>query len=100
MLENCMHYGFTHKKPGQCWSLPNSEVFQSFALPGDSGSIILHAGSGTQLGLVFGTSSSGNALYIPLDPVFQDIFRVTSKKVKDPVFVSKWAIGSDEKVQN
>ena len=84
-------YGFTDTYRGSCFEAVKASAKDSeFLDSGDSGSILLHQESGAHLGLLFGISSSGNALFIPMGLVIQDIERVTGKKVVEPAFASKW----------
>ncbi|XP_014557163.1 hypothetical protein COCVIDRAFT_97721 [Bipolaris victoriae FI3] len=84
-------YGFTDKYRGACYEVVKAKVKDpEFLDLGDSGSILLHSESGTQLGLLFGMGSTGNAYFIPMGLVIQDIENVTGKKVVEPAFVSKW----------
>lgn len=56
---------------------------------GDNGSIVVHDGSGTQLGLLFGVTSTGQGMFVPMNLVFGDIERITGKDVVKPSYISK-----------
>lgn len=53
---------------------------------GDSGSVVLHAPSGDWLGLIFGMTNTGAALFTPIDIVFRDIQNITGFEVIEPAF--------------
>ncbi|EUC49151.1 hypothetical protein COCMIDRAFT_33414 [Bipolaris oryzae ATCC 44560] len=73
--------GFTEQTPASCFAVVMEDgKYPPFFEPGDSGSVVLHRKSGTQLGLLFGMTSCDNALFIPMDLVFQDIERITGKR--------------------
>jgi hypothetical protein len=82
-------YGFTKKNPATCFGVTNAQHRFPFVEPGDSGSILVHDPSGTQLGLIFGVTEGGEGIFIPMDLVHQDIRRVTGKDVVEPSFVGK-----------
>ncbi|KAL6155323.1 hypothetical protein ACJQWK_11978 [Exserohilum turcicum] len=87
-------HGFTQKNPGACYGVTKVNAKDpSFLEPRDSGSILLHEASGTQLGLLFGMGSTGTYFFIPIDLVFQDIERITGKKVVDPAYVKPATVG-------
>lgn len=82
-------YGFTRQKPGLCFTAVPESGRGEFIEAGDSGSILVHDGSGAQLGLLFGVTPCAAGMFTPIDLVFQDIEKVTGKKVIDPVFICK-----------
>jgi hypothetical protein len=82
-------YGFTKKNPATCFGVTNAQRRFPFIERGDSGSILVHDPSGTQLGLLFGVSEGGEGMFIPMDLVHRDIRRVTGKDVVEPSFVGK-----------
>ncbi|KAL6158442.1 hypothetical protein ACJBU6_02553 [Exserohilum turcicum] len=84
-------YGFTNQTPGYCFVVTSSVYDRPFMESGDSGSILLRDGSGTQLGLLFGVTVTGEGMFIPLDLVYQDIRKVTGKQVVEPAYTGKWA---------
>ncbi|KAF9736513.1 hypothetical protein PMIN02_012276 [Paraphaeosphaeria minitans] len=68
-------------------SVPMSFVGHSSApvvKSGDSGSIVLHTPSGDWLGLLFGSTGTGAALFAPIDVILRDIEIVTGCKVLEP----------------
>ncbi|RMZ71413.1 zinc finger protein [Pyrenophora seminiperda CCB06] len=88
-------YGFSKEAPGACFGVASrparDEPFGGglFIKSGDSGSILVHEESGTQLGLLFGVTCGGQGMFMPLDLVFQDIKNITGKSVIDPPYVGK-----------
>ncbi|KAF2439730.1 hypothetical protein P171DRAFT_395639 [Karstenula rhodostoma CBS 690.94] len=57
---------------------------------GDSGSAVLHAPSGDWIGLLFGSTSTGAALFTPIDLVLRDIETVSGLNVVEPAFNPNW----------
>lgn len=77
-------YGMTVKDSAACFQMTAAKalVLES----GDSGSIVIHVESSNWLGLVFGETASGSALFTPIDVVLRDIEEVTKLKIVEPVF--------------
>lgn len=63
----------------------NAQVVDS----GDSGSVVQHVPSGDWLGLLFGSTIAGAALFTPIDLVLRNIESVTGLKVVEPAFNPK-----------
>ncbi|KAI4704090.1 hypothetical protein J4E81_001154 [Alternaria sp. BMP 2799] len=82
-------YGINAKNVGTCFGVVSNDERNDFAEFGDNGSIVLHEGSGTQLGLLFGVTSTGQGMFLPMDVVFEDIKRVTGKDVVKPFYIGK-----------
>jgi hypothetical protein len=91
-------YGFSVESPGWCFGVVNTRAMEDFFEPGDSGSILVHDGSGTQLGLLFGVTSGGQGMAMPLDLVFRDIKKITRKAVTDPPYVGKLRFAPNEMI--
>ncbi|KAK7192293.1 hypothetical protein PSPO01_01865 [Paraphaeosphaeria sporulosa] len=78
-------YGFTVDDCGHAFSFVGhtpGPVVES----GDAGSLVLHAPSGDWLGLLFGSTNTGAALFTPIDLVLRDIQTVTGYEVLEPTF--------------
>ncbi|KAI4672599.1 uncharacterized protein J4E78_001100 [Alternaria triticimaculans] len=86
-------YGFGAKNVGACFGVVSRDERKDFAESGDNGSIVLHEGSGTQLGLLFGVTGTGQGMFLPMDVVFEDIKRITGKKVVEPSYVAPQVVG-------
>jgi len=82
-------YSIGAKSVGACFGVVSGDEREDFAGFGDNGSVVLHEGSGTQLGLLFGVTSTGQGMFLPMDVVFADIKRVTGKDVVRPSYVGK-----------
>ncbi|KAI4636446.1 hypothetical protein J4E83_001401 [Alternaria metachromatica] len=82
-------YGIDAKNVAACFGVVSNDERNDFCEFGDHGSIVLHEGSGTQLGLLVGVTSTGQGMFLPMDVVFEDIKRVTGKDVVIPSFVGK-----------
>lgn len=79
-------YNFTVADYGCVYAVISHKPGGVFVEGGDSGSVLVHAPSGTWLGLIFGEAKSGNALFTPIDLVFRDIEQVTGYAVVEPRF--------------
>ncbi|KAH6882796.1 hypothetical protein BKA58DRAFT_351961 [Alternaria rosae] len=86
-------YGFDAKNAGSCFGVTSKDGQSAFIELGDSGSILLHDESGTQLGLLFGVTGTGQGIFLPMDIVIQDIKRITGKDVIAPSYVTPPAVG-------
>ena len=82
-------YGMNAKNAAACFGVISNDERNDFCEFGDNGSIVLHEESGTQLGLLFGVTSTGQGIFLPMDVVFEDIKRVTGKDVIKPSYVGK-----------
>ncbi|KAI4622987.1 uncharacterized protein J4E87_006080 [Alternaria ethzedia] len=80
-------YGIDAKNLGACFGVVSNDERNDFCELGDNGSVVLHEGSGTQLGLLVGVTSTGQGMFLPMDVVFEDIKRVTGKDVVNPSYV-------------
>ncbi|KAL1798963.1 hypothetical protein ACET3X_003000 [Alternaria dauci] len=85
--------GFSEETARACFGVATRYKKEPFMEPGDSRSILVHDGSGTQLGLLFGQTSAGEGMALPLDLVFQDIKKITGKAVIDPPYVAPEVVG-------
>jgi len=89
-------YGIDAKNLGACFGVVSNDERRDFCEFGDNGSIVLHEGSGAQLGLLLGVTSTGQGMFLPMDLVFEDIGRVTGKDVINPSYVGKlFSISND-----
>ncbi|KAI4671334.1 uncharacterized protein J4E88_009368 [Alternaria novae-zelandiae] len=86
-------YGMDAKNVGACFGVVSNDERNDFCEFGDNGSVVLHEESGTQLGLLFGVTSTGQGMFLPMDVVFEDIKRVTGKNVVEPSYVAPQAVG-------
>ncbi|KAI4934340.1 hypothetical protein J4E85_002196 [Alternaria conjuncta] len=86
-------YGMDAESVGTCFGVVSRDERGDFAEFGDNGSIVLHEESGTQLGLLFGVTSTGQGMFLPMDLVFKDIKRVTGKDVIRPCYVGPQFVG-------
>ncbi|KAI4709634.1 hypothetical protein J4E89_005650 [Alternaria sp. Ai002NY15] len=86
-------YGINAKNVGTCFGVVSNDERNDFCEFGDNGSIVLHEESGTQLGLLFGVTGTGQGMFLPMDLVFEDIKRVTGKEVVRPLYVAPQAVG-------
>jgi len=93
-------YGIDAKNVGACFGVVSEDEREDFAGFGDNGSIVLHEGSGTQLGLLVGVTSTGQGMFLPMDVVFEDIKRVTGKDVVKPSYVGKLVSISNEMISS
>ncbi|KAI4689976.1 uncharacterized protein J4E84_004157 [Alternaria hordeiaustralica] len=84
--------GIDAKNVAACFGVVSSDERRDFCEFGDNGSVVLHEGSGTQLGLLFGVTSTGQGMFLPMDVVFEDIKRVTGKNVVNPSYVAPQAV--------
>jgi hypothetical protein len=82
-------YGFTMKAPRRAFSVVSRDVKREFVYKGDSGSVLVHDGSGTWLGLLFGNTEEGDGYFIPMDVLLRDIKDVTGAGVKGPFRVGE-----------
>ncbi|KAI4646863.1 hypothetical protein J4E93_005087 [Alternaria ventricosa] len=82
-------YGIGAKNVAACFGVVSEDEREDFAGFGDNGSVVLHEGSGTQLGLLVGVTSTGQGMFLPMDVVFEDIKRVTGRDVVRPSYVGK-----------
>ncbi|KAI4669344.1 uncharacterized protein J4E79_001387 [Alternaria viburni] len=86
-------YGIDAKSVGACFGVISNDERNDFCEFGDNGSVVLHEGSGTQLGLLIGVTSTGQGMFLPMDVVFEDIKRVTGKDVVNPSYVAPQVVG-------
>ncbi|KAI4623730.1 hypothetical protein J4E80_003542 [Alternaria sp. BMP 0032] len=86
-------YGMDAKNVGACFGVVSEDEREDFAGFGDNGSVVLHEGSGTQLGLLVGVTSTGQGMFLPMDVVFEDIKSVTGKDVVNPSYVAPQVVG-------
>ena len=93
-------YGIDAKSVGTCFGVVSNDERNDFCELGDNGSIVLHEGSGTQLGLLFGVTGTGQGMFLPMDVVFEDIKRVTGKDVVRPSYVGKLGSITDEMISS
>jgi hypothetical protein len=56
----------------------------AFVDSGDSGSVVVHDGTGIWLGLLFGENASGSGLMLPMDLILKDIQNVTGLDITEP----------------
>ncbi|KAI4961865.1 hypothetical protein J4E86_000894 [Alternaria arbusti] len=89
-------YGMDARNVAACFGVVSRDERKDFAEFGDNGSIVLHEGSGTQLGLLFGVTGTGQGMFLPMDVVFADIKRVTGKDVVKPSYIGKSGSITDE----
>jgi hypothetical protein len=76
-------YNLNASTVGVCYSIV-IRGRSGFVEPGDSGSVVVHDGTGTWLGLLFGQSGAEKGLMLPMDLIFQDIQNVTGLAVTEP----------------
>jgi hypothetical protein len=76
-------YHLDNSTVGVCYSIISREK-SDFVDSGDSGSVVVHDDTGTWLGLLFGQSSSGSGLMLPMDLILKDIQNVTGLTVTEP----------------
>ncbi|RAR15605.1 hypothetical protein DDE83_001055 [Stemphylium lycopersici] len=86
-------YNFTTEKPGACFGVVSRQARADFIEKGDSGSVLVHDGSGAQLGPLFGSTSAGEGMMLPMDLIFQDIKKITGKQVVNPSYVDPKTVG-------
>jgi hypothetical protein len=73
----------SNSKVGVCYSIAKRGK-NDFVDSGDSGSVVVHDGTGTWLGLLFGESATGSGLMLPMDLIIKDIENVTGLVVIEP----------------
>jgi hypothetical protein len=76
-------YHLGNSKVGVCYSIAKRGK-NDFVDSGDSGSVVVHDGTGTWLGLLFGESATGSGLMLPMDLIVKDIENVTGLVVIEP----------------
>jgi hypothetical protein len=76
-------YHLGNSKVGVCYSIAKRGK-NEFVDSGDSGSVVVHDGTGTWLGLLFGESATGSGLMLPMDLIVKDIENVTGLVVVEP----------------
>lgn len=86
-------YGLTPAQSAYCFEVIPNPRGKSFMQEGDSGSILVHDGSGAWLGLLFGATGNDYGMFIPIDLVFQDIKRITGRDVVSPSFIQPEKVG-------
>jgi hypothetical protein len=76
-------YHLSNSKVGVCYSIAKRGK-NEFVGSGDSGSVVVHDGTGTWLGLLFGESATGSGLMLPMHLIVKDIENVTGLVVIEP----------------
>jgi hypothetical protein len=78
---------------GRSWGISHHLRDENMVDGGDSGSVVLHDPSGVWLGLIWGETPAGEALFIPMDLIVENILKVTGAEMTSPVFLDPAACG-------
>lgn len=80
-------FAFETRGPG-CYSIvADAKSCHRMVEKGDEGSIALHDGEGTWVGMIIGVTGAGCGVMVPIEVVFADIEKVTGKRVVAPKWI-------------